>query len=92
MLNVNASLLRVWEKEFPEIKPKRTKSGIRIYTQDDINIIKKIYFLLKTQGMTINGARQLMRKNPKGVDRTGEVVIKLENIKQQILGIIEELP
>lgn len=92
MLNVNASLLRMWEKEFPEINPRRTKAGVRIYTQDDINTIKKIYNLLKTQGMTINGAKQLMRNNPKGIDRTSEVIIKLEDIKKEIQGIIDQLP
>lgn len=92
LLKVNASLLRMWEKEFPEINPKRSASGVRMYTNDDINTIRKIYNLLKTQGMTINGAKQLLRNNPKSIDRTGEVILKLQNIKNELLGIIDQLP
>lgn len=92
MLNVNTSLLRMWEKEFPEIKPKRTPAGVRMYTNNDINTIRKIYNLIKIQGMTINGAKQMMRNNPQGIDRTGEVILKLENIRNEILALIEQLP
>ncbi len=92
MLNVNTSLLRMWEKEFPEIKPKRTPAGVRMYTNEDINTIRKIYNLIKIQGMTINGAKQMMRNNPQGIDRTGEVILKLENIRNEILALIEQLP
>lgn len=92
MLNVNTSLLRMWEKEFPEIKPKRTPAGVRMYTNEDINTIRKIYNLIKIQGMTINGAKQMMRNNPQGIDRTGEVILKLENIRSEILELIEQLP
>lgn len=92
MLNVNTSLLRMWEKEFPEIKPKRTPAGVRMYTNEDINTIRKIYNLIKIQRMTINGAKQMMRNNPQGIDRTGEVILKLENIRNEILALIEQLP
>lgn len=92
MLNVNASLLRMWEKEFPDIKPRRTNTGIRIYTMEDINTIKKIHNMLKEQGMTINGAKQMMRNNPDRIDRTNDVIIKLKDIRQQLVNIIDELP
>lgn len=92
MLKVNASLLRMWEKEFPDIKPRRTNTGIRIYTMDDINTIKKIHNMLKEQGMTINGAKQMMRKNPDRIDRTNDVIIKLKDIRQRLQDIINELP
>lgn len=92
MLKVNTSLLRMWEKEFTEINPKRTQTGVRMYTANDINTIRKIYNLVKIQGMTINGAKQMMQNNPQGIDRTGEVILKLENIRKEIISIIEQLP
>ncbi|MDE7380898.1 MAG: MerR family transcriptional regulator, partial [Muribaculaceae bacterium] len=42
-VGVNPSTLRFWEKEFPEINPMRTASGIRYYTPQDIETLKIIY-------------------------------------------------
>ena len=46
MFNVNASLIRFWEKEFDIIKPKKQK-GNRLFTKEDVNNYQKIYFLVK---------------------------------------------
>lgn len=92
MFHVSQSLLRMWEREFREINPRRSSHGIRIYTKEDINTIDKIYNLLKNQGMTINGAKQLMRKNPDQVDRTQEIRTQLLAMRDELMGIINELP
>ena len=47
MLNVNQSNLRFWEKEFKQLKPKRNDKGTRFYTQEDINVLKKIMLNLQ---------------------------------------------
>ena len=46
MFNVNASLIRFWEKEFDIIKPKKNKKGNRLFTKEDVNNYQKIYFLV----------------------------------------------
>ncbi|UCG05703.1 MAG: MerR family transcriptional regulator [Desulfobacterales bacterium] len=51
-------VLRFWETEFPKIKPKRTSSGRRLYTQKDIELIMQIKYLLHEKKFTIPGARQ----------------------------------
>jgi DNA-binding transcriptional MerR regulator len=57
-------VLRFWETEFSQIKPKRTPSGQRIYTKSDVAIILKIKYLLYSQKYTIPGAkRRLKAKN-----------------------------
>ena len=58
MLGVSESLLRFWEKEFPQITPKKAGRGIRQYRKEDIDTLKLIYHLVKEQGMTLQGARQ----------------------------------
>lgn len=60
MLNVNPSLLRFWEKQFKQIQPKTNARGKRAYRQEDIDVIRRIYDLVKVQGLTLEGARKAM--------------------------------
>jgi DNA-binding transcriptional MerR regulator len=63
ILNVNQSTLRFWEKEFPSIRPVTNKKGNRMYTKKEVDLIYKIYDLVKVKGFTLQGARdQLKRK------------------------------
>ena len=58
MLDVKPSLLRFWEKEFKQIQPKTNARGKRSYKQEDIETIRRIYDLVKIQGLTLEGARK----------------------------------
>lgn len=62
MLNVNKSLLRFWESEFPSLRPKKASKGNRLYTKQDIEYIKKIKTLVKDKGFTIDGARKQLKE------------------------------
>lgn len=61
ILNVKTSVLRFWESEFPQIRPKRTETGQRYYSEKDMHILKKIHTLLYQEGMTINGAKKTLK-------------------------------
>ena len=61
-LGVNTSLLRYWEKEFGTLRPKRTNKGDRLYTKDDIEQLRRILYLVKEKGFTLQGAREQLRK------------------------------
>jgi len=54
-------ILRFWEKEFPQIKPKIRAKGRRYYTPENIRLLKKIFFLLKDKGMTIRGVKKILQ-------------------------------
>lgn len=41
ILNVKTSVLRFWESEFPQIRPKRTETGQRYYSEKDMHILQK---------------------------------------------------
>ena len=58
--NLNTHTLRYWEKEFKQIKPKLFTGNRRYYDKTSINILKKVKFLLKDQGMTVNGVKKLL--------------------------------
>ena len=91
MFNVNASLIRYWEKEFPVIKPKKNKKGNRFFTKSDIENFHIIYHLVKERGMTLKGAKQKLRENKDDTVNNFEVIKVLKDIRQKLLEIKEEL-
>ena len=56
-------ILRFWEKEFPQLRPKLRAKGRRYYTQENIKLLKKIHYLLKDKGLTIKGAKKIIENN-----------------------------
>jgi len=86
MFEVKASLIRFWEKEFKGIKPKKNKKGNRLFTPDDIAIIKEIYDLVKVKGFTLDGARQQLKQKSNEQPKVGidEVVARLEALKNEL--------
>ena len=60
---LNTHTIRFWEKEFKQIKPNILNGNRRYYNNDTIEILKKVKYLLKDQGMTINGAKKVLNSN-----------------------------
>jgi DNA-binding transcriptional MerR regulator len=90
-LDVNASLIRFWEKEFQAIKPKKNAKGNRRFSQKDIQLIEKIYYLVKERGFTLEGAKTYLRKE-KAANRTKlDTISKLQNIKAELQLIKDHL-
>lgn len=85
MLGVNDTLLRFWEREFPQISPKKGGRGVRQYTKDDIETIKVIYNLVKVRGLRLEAAREALRKNKEGEVQAAEVIDRLRNIRAQLV-------
>ena len=77
--------LRFWETKFKQLKPLILAGGRRYYSKKNIEIIKMIIFLLKNQGLTINGAIKVMNNNSKELDDTKTLSIKGEYYKKNII-------
>ncbi len=95
MFNVNQSLLRFWEKEFPQISPKTNARGVRKYQKEDIDLIKLIYYLIKEKGMTIPGARQRLENERKSVRKNYDIATRLKRIREELKRIrkgLDEIP
>ena len=60
---LNTHTIRFWEKKFKQIKPKILSGNRRYYNNDTIEILRKVKYLLKDQGMTINGVKKLLNSN-----------------------------
>ena len=56
-------ILRFWEKEFSQLKPKLRARGRRYYTPENVKLLKKIQYLLKDKGLTIKGAKKIIDNN-----------------------------
>ena len=89
--NVAESLLRFWEKEFSNIKPKKSGRGVRMYTKEDIEEVRLVYNLLKVRGMKIAAAKQVLSKNRKAASETSEIIGRLQSIKNELQEISREL-
>lgn len=91
ILNVPASTLRFWEKEFTIIKPRRTSKNIRLYTPKDIETIRMIYYLVKEKGLKLDAAQAQIRSNRDGVSKRFEVVERLKTMREDLLNLQKAL-
>lgn len=91
MFGVNPSLLRFWEKEFPQIAPNTTRRGVRQYRKEDVETVRLIYHLVKEKGMTLPGARQKLKDNKEATVRNFEIITRLKGIKEELQKIKKEL-
>ncbi len=94
--NLNTHTIRFWEKEFKQIKPKIFAGKRRYYDKSSILILKKIHFLLKERGMTINGVKKLLNNEPLKLDEVTNNSISGDNLKlknklKKILNLTKEL-
>ena len=88
--DVNTSLIRYLEQEFPIIKPKKNKKGNRYFTPSDIENLKIIYHLVKEKGYTLDGARVALTTNTK-ISETITIIDRLEFIKAELLKLKNSL-
>ena len=83
--------IRFWETQFKQIKPKLLNSNRRYYDQKTIDILKKIKFLLKDQGMTINGVKKILNNPNKNhtlnLDEISNNSIKAQEFKNKVFKI-----
>ena len=87
--------LRFWETKFKQLKPTILSGNRRYYSSKNIKILKMIIFLLKEQGLTINGAIKLMNDPANKLDETKASSINAEyykkNIKTKSKNILEKI-
>jgi DNA-binding transcriptional MerR regulator len=88
MFDVNASLLRFWEKEFSTILDlSKDSRGNRQYTEQDISKIRVLYNLIKEQGHTLEGAKKYLKENRKEVFERDAIYNSLIKIKEQLTAL-----
>jgi DNA-binding transcriptional MerR regulator len=81
-------IIRFWESQFKQIKPKILNSNRRYYDEDCIDLLKKVKFLLKEQGMTIKGVKKVLNGDQSlELDEMANNSIKAGNLRNKLVKI-----
>ena len=84
--------IRFWETQFKQVKPKLLNSNRRYYDEKTINLLKKVKFLLKDQGMTIKGVKKILNNEDSlKLDEIADKSIRTENLRNKLLKISNKL-
>ena len=83
-LGIEASTLRYWESQFPTISPRRNDNKKRFYTEEDIENVRMVQYLLKQRNLTIKGAKLALEENKGQVERLYEAARRLESIREEV--------
>ncbi|MFN8277794.1 MAG: MerR family transcriptional regulator [Chitinophagales bacterium] len=86
-LGLNASQIRYWETEFSELKPRKDRKGNRIFTKEDIEMIRLIHYLTKDRGFTIEGAKTQLKAEGARLSRH----LEIRDALQRIRGFLQEM-
>lgn len=91
MFDVNASLIRFWEKEFSIIKPKKNKKGNRMFTSKDVDNFRLIFHLVKEKGYTLEGAKKQLREKREYTENQVEMLKSLKKIRSFLMDLKAEM-
>lgn len=84
MFGLNQTTLRFWENEFDILKPYKNAKGTRYFRPEDLKKLHLIYFLLKEERLTIEGAKLRLSNNTDKTMRQFEIVNKLKDIRERL--------
>ena len=90
MLGVAPSVLRFWETEFDQLHPVKNRRGTRSYTARDIELLKRIHYLTRDCGYTLEGAREQLRQRPEG-DPRADAARHLREVRQFLVDLKDML-
>lgn len=92
MLGENASAVRYWSNYFEKfIKPQRNAKGNRLYHPEDVETLRQIQYLLKNQGLTLEGARQRLTEDRRSVDKRVKAIGVLRSIREELVQVRKAL-
>lgn len=92
LLGESVSLVRFWSDTYPEfIHPNRNKKGNRLFTPEDVENFKKLHLFIKDRGMTLDGARKMMKGSVDGSDNKADVALRLQNLRDMLQQIHDEI-
>ena len=94
MFDVNASLIRYWGTQFPQLKPHRNKKGNRLFTPADIEVLRRIYHYVKECGMTLEGAKRALRGDRSQEPETDvnmELLERLQSLRSMLVAVRDSI-
>lgn len=92
LLGEQTSAVRYWSNYFDKfVKPQRNAKGNRLYRPEDVEALQQIQFLLKNQGLTLEGAKQRLTEDHRSVDRRVKALNQLKEIREQLVAVRKTL-
>ena len=90
--SLSTHTIRFWEKEFKQVKPKVFNGNRRYYDENTINLLKKVKYLLKDQGLTIKGVKKILNNEDSlKLDEIADKSIRAENLRNKLIKISNKL-
>lgn len=89
--DVKESNIRYWETQFEQLNPKRSSTGIRKYTPQNIEVIKSIHYLLKIKKMSIEGAKQALKEQNRKSSNKNDLITQLTDIRSFLENLRNEI-
>ena len=91
-LGENTSAIRYWSNYFEQfVKPQRNAKGNRLYHPEDIETLKQIQFLVKKQGLTLEGAAARMAEDRRSVESRVKALEALKAMREQLVAVRKTL-
>jgi DNA-binding transcriptional MerR regulator len=91
MFDVAPSLIRFWESEFDIISPKKNRKGNRQFTKSDIENVRLIYHLVKEKGFTLQGAKEMLKKDSGKIKNDLDMLNSLQNVRSFLVELRKQL-
>ena len=92
ILGESTSLVRFWSNSFPKyIKPHRNAKGNRLFHPEDVDTLRKVQFLVKKQGVTLEGAAARLTEDHRSVDSRVKALESLKSIRAQLVEVRKAL-
>ncbi len=92
LLGENASAVRYWSNYFEKfIKPTRNAKGNRLYHPEDVETLKQVQYLLKNQGLTLEGTKQRLTEDRRTVDKRVKAIGILKGIREELVQVRKAL-
>ena len=94
-MGLKPSLLRFWEKEFPQLKVRKSRNGNRQYTPKDVEELKLIYHLVREKKYTLEGARETLKLRRKNVSQEAEMLEYMQHTRDFLVRLrqaVDRLP
>lgn len=91
IIGVPQTTLRFWEKEFPELSPKRSLHNQRVYSPRDLELLQIIHFLLYTKGLKLDAAKECLHRNRDNISKKMEVISQLTKVRDDLELLLKSL-
>ena len=91
-LGEQTSVVRCWSKTFSKfIKPARNAKGNRLFTKEDLDTFRRLHYLIKDKGLTLEGAARTLKDERASVDREMKVIDSLKSIRERLVEVKKSL-